>query len=161
VSSSPASDLRVVLDCEAVRAGAWRQVHVAVYRSTPTLADMQANSRAHAELRERYPDKTAVMVFVEKIGRMPDAEIRAHISRAQKEAAPHTLCAATVLGGDGFWVSAAHSVLVGVGLFLRPACPTRMFKNLEEAAGWVVSYLDDEGARPQDLVAAVNALRHG
>jgi hypothetical protein len=156
-----ASELQVIVDRDAVRSGAWRTVHIAVYRSTPTLEDMRANSAAHAALRDRYPDRTAVLTFVERVSRMPDSDVRNHISNAQKEAAPHTRCAATVLGGEGFWVSAAHSVLTGVGLLMRPECPTKIFKNLEEAAPWVVDHLDDPEARPQDLVAAVEALRRG
>lgn len=158
---APASGLDVVVERDAVRAGAWRTVHIAVYRATPTLDDMRANSDAHAALRDRYPDRTAVLVFVERVSRMPDGDVRTHISKAQKDAAPHTLCAATVLGGEGFWVSAAHSVLVGVGLFLRPACPTRVFKELEEAAAWVVEHLDDPDARPAELARAVQELRAG
>lgn len=159
--AASAPDLQVVVDREAVRSGAWRTVHIAVYRTTPTLDDMRANSDAAAALRDRYPDRTAVLTFVERVSRMPDSDVRAHISRAQKEAAPHTRCAATVLGGEGFWVSAAHSVLTGVGLLMRPECPTKIFKSLDEATPWVIQHLDDPEAQARELSRAVQALRRG
>lgn len=149
----------MVVDREAVRVGRWRTVHLTLYRGSPRIPDIQASAAAHDRLRATYPGKTAVLVYGEKGGGMPDSETRAYISELQKEVAPQTRCAATVLQAEGFWASAAYSVLVGVGLFIRPGCPTKFFKDLDVAANWVIEHLDDPDARPQDLAAAVEALR--
>jgi hypothetical protein len=152
-------DITLVVDREALRCGAWRTVHVTIARGTPKVADLREGAAAHARLRERFPGRTAVLAYAERVGGMPDAETRAYMAKLQKEVAPKTRCAATVVGATGFFASAAYSVLVGLGFFFRPACPTRFFKDLGEAASWVVSHLDDPEATGEGLAEAVQALR--
>lgn len=143
-----------------MRVGNYRLVHLVAYHDTPTAAGLRLSERYHRVLRDRFPERTAIMSWIAPGLKMPDREIRALGAELFKGVAREIRCAATVIVGEGFWASAARSVLTGIQLLSRSPCPNRAFAETDEAAAWIVGHLD-AGAEVDSggLVRAMEELR--
>jgi hypothetical protein len=43
---------------------------------------------------------------------------------------------ATIIEGDGFWASAARSVMTAISIVAHRPCPLRIFRHAADAAEW-------------------------
>ncbi len=142
---------------ERVRSAAWGDVHLNVYTDTPTIADLDRLADAQRQLRHRREgNRLGVFSFAEAGFEMPSTDVRRHGAQLQSEMSPVIVASAVVVDGAGFWVSAAISVVNTIALLSRPSSPARVFRNIDDAAGWMARSMPvDPGA----LISATERLR--
>lgn len=68
---------------------------------------------------------------------MPTAEVRARVGRILRENAEHTVAAATLIPGNGFWASALRSMVTAILMVAPRSMAFRMFGDLESLAEWL------------------------
>lgn len=153
----PDYELQVVR--ENVRGARMGPLHLAVYEATPTREDLVALDAAHARVREAFVDRSAVFSYVRGGIGLPESDVREFVAELQREVGPHVRCSATVLGGGGFWASAAISLLNTWTLISRVPSPQRSFAEIEAGAAWVAEHLaDDDKMEPSTIAAALQRL---
>jgi hypothetical protein len=162
MSASGVERLEVHAAHADIRVGNYGPVHLVAYHGTPTVTTLRTSERYHRLLRGRFPRGTAILSWVAGGLKMPDKDVRDVGSELFKAVAPQIWCSATVIPGEGFWASAARSVLTGIQILSRSPCPDRAFGKIDEAVAWMMPYLTgapDVEARA--LTEVMGALVHG
>lgn len=138
-------------------AGSVGNVHVAVYRGALTTDELWAVHHAHLALLERHPT-SAVLSVAEQGTPLPGAEVRELAGRFGDEVADRVRCSCQVILGDGFWASAARSLITAM-LFIRTGkYPVRICSDVVEAVEFVAA-TNRGGPTPMELSRAIAALR--
>jgi hypothetical protein len=140
-----------------VRSAAWGDLHLNVYTDTPTVEDLDRLAAAQRALRARLGGaKVGVFSFAEEGFSLPDAEVRRHGSQLQAKMSADIHASGVVVDGAGFWASAAMSVINTIGLVARAQSPSRVFKDVHEAARWMSQHMEVDAP---GLVEATQRLR--
>jgi hypothetical protein len=150
--------LLVYATLPGVSVGSYRFVHVVAYHETPTLTAIRISDRYHRVLRQRFPKRTALLSWVAPALSVPSQEVRKFGADMFRAVAPEIQCSATVITGGGFWASTARSVLAGIQLLSRSACPNRTFGEVDEACNWMTSTFDTTDFDPAELAMAMQHL---
>lgn len=162
MSASGVEGLEIHAAHADVRVGSYGPVHLVAYHSTPSVTNLRTSDRLHRTLRQRYPGRTAVLSWVAAGLKMPDKEVRDFASGLFRDVARDIRCSATVIAGEGFWASAARSVLTGIQILSRSPCPNRAFGKIDEAAVWMMQWITDEpDIEAAPLALAMETLVHG
>lgn len=132
----------------------WHQVVVVEWRTFPSRERVVKLGEA-IQLTAQDSSKVAVMVRVQPGLGIPPPEIRNALTRLLQESEDLTLGWAVVLEGDGFWAAAHRSFSATLQLLARSKSKMRIFKTVEQAAGWAGQLTDE---RPTDLVTLFGEL---
>lgn len=141
--------------------GEWRNVLLTGWRGDITVDALEVTRVASHDLHTRHPAGLVVFNLVRTLIPVPDAPVRRKASSVLGETGGHVLCTATVIEGEGFWVSAARAVVATITLLSRASHPHRVFATIAEAAVWAEPHVSGDGARAAELAAAATSLLDG
>jgi hypothetical protein len=159
MSASSVHGLEIHATLAGLRVGSYGPVHLVAYHDTPSIATLRASDRLHGALRKRYPGNTAILTWIAAGLKLPEKEVREVASDLFRRVAREIRCSATVVAGEGFWASAARSVLTGIQILSRTPCPARAFGRVGEASAWLVPHLvDPSGIAAGELANAMGVL---
>lgn len=137
--------------------GGWRNVSLQFWRSTVTIADLEASTSALQSLAKKHggPMVSFSVLGSDGMPRLGEEERKRAIELVQKTA-PSMRIGVQVIEGTGFVASLLRSVVSGVNMFNRS--PTKVFANVEDAVRFLVSgrYVECTEA---ELTAIVESTR--
>lgn len=138
------------------------RVLLALWRDTPTLADLRAlRSAVFAHQQGLGGARQAFLNLIAgvDVARPPDDQTQDAAYQLLLDAAPGRCCTAYVVPVPGFVGVGVCAVLSGWMQRGRPASPTRVFRTLSAAAPWVVGHLRDRGWSPEHLLRLADSAR--
>ncbi len=138
--------------------GEWRNVLLTVWRGDITVGALETSRVASHDLHARHPDGLVVFNVVSHLIPVPDGPVRRKASSVLGETGGHVRCTATVIEGEGFWVSTARAVVATITLLSRASHPHRVFATIDEAAQWAETFVVGDGARATELGSVARAL---
>lgn len=153
-----APTLQVLLQSPLTSVAVYGEVVITIVHTELTLEALRTGVAANKKLGLTYPRGVASLAIAPPTAKMPNAETRTAASQAVEEALPHTLCAAQVIMGEGFWYSTLRSVLTAIEQFRPNDRPRRTFRDLDEALAWLSSQLQKDVQFSTSLRAAVQTL---
>jgi hypothetical protein len=116
--------------------GRYEGVLICVWRDAPTLAALETARRAFAAMIEERPAGAGVLGVAEE-GMPPLGSVeRQQASAIFSDLGRRAYYLATVIEGDGFWASAARSVMTAISIVAHRPCPLRIFRHVADAAEW-------------------------
>jgi len=118
-----------------------------------TLARLEA---AHTQRRAVVGCKLAMLTIVNADIALPEGELKMAAVRSFRTLSSENLSAATVLGGVGFWASAARSTLTGLSLLARPSCPSKAFGDVASALAWTEAVTNEPPGRFTSLASDID-----
>jgi hypothetical protein len=129
----------------------WHDVHIGNYRKAVTAADVLAGVEDFERLVRagRGGPPWGSFMIAEPDIPLPDLDIRHVATEGMKRVSVHQPAQAVVLLGEGFWVSAARSLVTAMRMILPNHHSMRVFGEVEEAARWMVEAL---GRPPSDAL---------
>jgi hypothetical protein len=133
-------------------------VHLTHYRGPLTLPLLELADGHHQKLI-RLHGRTAVFGVIEPGLPIPSADVRARSTALIEQNGAHVAAAALMLPGDGFWVSAARSVITASFFLARQPYPSKCFGEVHEAAKYAVDALGARGPLTADVTRAAQAMR--
>ena len=107
-----------------------------------TRSSLEQARQAHVHALQSGATRLYVLAFVESDTALPSSEVRSQSAAVDRLGALDVDAHAAVLPGEGFWVSAARSVLGAVFFLSRSQYPRRVFATATAAAVW----LSEQGA---------------
>ncbi len=135
--------------------GEWDNTLLTTWRDTVTVEALEITRIASHALHDQHPGGIVVFNVIPQVVPIPSSEVRKKASDVLGETGGHVLCTVTVVGGNGFWTSAARAVVATITLFSRAPHPHRVFATIEEGAAWAAPKLASE----QDADALVAVAR--
>lgn len=138
--------------------GACGPVHLTWYRGPLTLALLSAADELHQRLIRAHK-RTAVLGYLEPGIPVPPSEIRERSAQLIKQNGAHVAAAGLVMPGDGFWVSAARSVVTASFVVARNPYPSKCFGEIDDAAAYVLEALGERRHTVAEVTRAMLALR--
>ncbi len=121
--------------------------------TAPTLAELEA---AHAARRKLAPGGLAMLTLLDSGTPLPSDDMKLAGARSFRRIADGNACSATVVSGVGFWASAARSTLTALTLLARPACPAKVFGDVESAIAWMEAVVPGELGRWRALTSELD-----
>jgi hypothetical protein len=132
---------------------------VVVTVNQATTVDMlRASVAAGRKLSARRGAPVGALTIIETGITVPDAELRKELTRTVEVSRAYTACAAQVLRGHGFWLSAVRSLLTAITLLSPGDLPRRVFEETPPAARWMARTLLQEQAWAEQLIAALASV---
>lgn len=157
-SSGPPSADGVLEVTPTLVVGACGPVHMTWYRGPLSVALLEAADLHHQRLIRAY-GRTAVFGMLESGISVPPSDVRARSAELIAQNGAHVAAASLVLPGDGFWVSAARSVITAAFLVARHPYPSKCFGSIPEAATYAVESLGTRGVSPEAVTRVAEAMR--
>jgi hypothetical protein len=120
-----------------ISVGGERSFFVVQFRKAITSQALAHLESAHEARRKVSPRGLAMLSLVDPGVPLPTDDMKMACARSFRRLAGHNVCSATVIGGVGFWASAARSTLTALTLLARPACPAKTFGDVASAIAWM------------------------
>jgi hypothetical protein len=139
--------------------GTFDSMLITVIRGPISVEGVRRATDVGRELGEQFPGAVGALTIVEAHVPMPDSEARAVSASSTKESDRWVTAAATVMLGDGFWMSAARSVYTGIMLLARGAKTRKVFGDADEGAAWLAEELGFEPAQREALTTFIEEMR--
>jgi hypothetical protein len=108
-------------------------LHISLFRSKPTMADMISSGDIIDAYRLRHGRPMPELVIFPGLGQLPDDEVRQRFARKSKGREALTLATVTVFAGDGFAAAVARSIATAIHMASQRKRPLRMAASLPEA----------------------------
>lgn len=161
-ASTRASDVSpILLDGGAPTATIWRYHHVLIvlWSGVPIQEDVARLRRAVTQLKRAGVVPITVLQVLQPDSPMPSAPVRKGLVSTWGTLEEGQLAAMSlVLGGRGFWASAARAAINGMILVAQRSIPVRVDGSLTDALDWLPDrYRDGTGRtiRKSELWSAV------
>ena len=124
---------RLVADKPGYRFVAWEDTAIVVWLEAPTVdATAQMYSFVTALAAERKAS-IYILVFIESLATMPDAQARKAMGESMAQTASITKEVVGVIEGEGFRAAAVRAVASGMQLFARKTAPMTSVATAEAA----------------------------
>lgn len=137
--------------------GSYSNVHISIYRATPSVELLKLDQRHHEALAATVG--STVVCTVSAFGiKLPDSDARDLASELVRKNARFVRAAATLTEGDGFWASAARSAVTAVFLLARQPYPSRVFADVMECGAWLSGYANAQPPAIRDAVRHLQVL---
>jgi hypothetical protein len=132
---------------------------VIVTISTSITAEvLWASITAGRALSRLHGQPIAALTIIEHGAGVPGPELRKEITRVVDESRAFTRCAAQVLRGQGFWLSAVRSLLTAIELIRPGDLPRRVFDDVTPASRWMAGHLQRDRAWADQLAGALRTV---
>jgi len=138
--------------------GAYENVHLVCYRQSLDLDMLRRDRAAHDALAKRYPKGFGLVCTSQPNLSLPTQEVRRESAYMLQANRGRVLAAAVVVGGDGFWASAARSVITGINLVATPPYPIKIFDEVMPASGWLAPQVPNLPGGSFALTTAIREL---
>lgn len=138
----------------------FQRLLLVVWRDVPNVADIEEMSAVAMRLKEEGP--FAVVQQLAPSSRMPDAETRSKILSTWLRVGHDLIAMDMVLLDQGFWASAARSVINGMIIASRQRAPIRVSTNVGEHSAWLLSRMSKRlghGPTQAELFSAVDQAK--
>lgn len=142
---------------DGVLLATWRNVLLNVGKGNPSKEFIDQVLQHAEDLLSVYPDGIVLMLLIYDGGGVPGGKGRGRATQMLREIGPRLQALAAVIEGAGFWASAARSILTGLALMSRSRFPLRTFSEMNEAARWLVKYIQPP-VPLEELQAAMKEL---
>lgn len=129
--------LEVVLDSKAVRIIASGPILVAQFRTNVSADTLRVLERTQETMLKSIEGGTLLLTIIDASVPLPTEDARSLVIDTFRRMSARNAAAATVVRGEGFWVSAIRSTLTALNLVVRPGCPQRTFAEVDEAMDWL------------------------
>ena len=130
---------------------------VVTVRTAITVDMLRASVSAGRKLTAMRGQPIAALTIIETGAAVPGSDLRSELTRTVEESRKYTLCAAQVLRGHGFWLSAVRSLLTALAM-LTPGEPRRVFENPAPAARWIGPYLKRDTVWAEQVAQALRSV---
>ena len=118
--------------------GRFEDIHLVTFRDRIDAESVDLAVRDFEALAQRYPDRRlGTILVIEPNIPLPDPDIRHVTSRQLTRIQTLSPYRAAVILGDGFWLSAARSVLTAIQLATLRTAPIHTSESVDAAAKWV------------------------
>lgn len=141
----------------AVTVAAHRNVSIAVWRDTPTVASLLRIDGYIGKLREKYEKLAAVVVLDSLTLRPPDQPVRAEHARLTNKYEASSLGVAMIIDGQSAKHSVFRFVLTTIQLMSSPRVPQRIFQSLGQGVSWLATL--DRQLTAAELHSAIKDAR--
>jgi len=136
----------------------FRNVVLVVVHDALTIDLLSASVRANRNIAPKHPAGVASLTTVSMGIRFPSAAERAVASEAIAAVRDSVRCAAQHISGDGFWASAARSIVTAIEMIRPDDRPRRTFTSLPDATQWIASCMQEDLNWARELEAVMNEL---
>lgn len=166
IDPSPSTILRIEDDERVFAAGAgyrivqWRNVLLTHWFAPISLEGLDASHDGSFDLATRHPKLMVFNVIAYGLA-IPPPEARRKASEVLGATAGHVAAVATVLPGQGFWVSAARAAVATITLLSRAGHPHKVFATVEDATTFVLPHVLPKHTPRAHLEAALDRLTAG
>lgn len=123
-----------------VYCGALGSVSIAVWDETPTIEQARMVVTGLGRM-SRSHNEFALLAVLGRNCSIPDGPIRELIVDEMRRASSQIRALANVIESDGFGAAAVRAVVTGMALMLRPAHQVKTFISVQEASGFLQSFL--------------------
>jgi hypothetical protein len=134
------------------------EVVISLVRTEMTIEGLAASVNAARRLALRNRHGVGSLAVVAPNVSMPGPELRHAINQAIKDSRQYTCCAAQVLRGTGFWLSAVRSLLTAIELIHPGDLPRRTFDDVPIAARWIAENLKHDKAWADQLIGSIRSV---
>jgi hypothetical protein len=154
------TEYEVTFEDEGCRVAVFRSLVVSAWRSTLTVARLDALLRAGDTLRALPAPAGAFSVFVLRPRLELDlTDLVRHSAVGNFRRYKGTdLSSAIAIEGDGLVPMAARSILKGILLAARPTYPIQVFRKRIEAAAWIVPRTQNTAVPGFDAAALLHVV---
>lgn len=134
--------------------GTWRNIVLVVVHREVKADGLDASVQANQDLLRTF-HKVGALTITSLGMRLPESHIRRKAAEAM--AASEITCAGTVISGEGFWASAASSVLTAIQMVRPDDKPRRTFGSLRDAVQWMQVRMDETAEWNSELTRVAEA----
>jgi hypothetical protein len=146
--------LDVVHVDEVVAIARWKTIHLTNFRSKIRAESVLRAIQDFEKLAKAHPgERLGTVMVIEPNLPLPDPDLRSIAIEANRKLHAYEPYSAAALLGEGFWVSAARSVLTAILIAARRQ--TYAAGSIEQACNWVCLRV---GRLPSDVPALVDAI---
>lgn len=140
--------------------GRFEDIHLVTFRARIDAESVDLAVRDFEALAQRHPDKRlGTILVIEPNIPLPDPDIRHVTSRQLTRIQTLSPYRAAVILGDGFWLSAARSVLTAIQLATLRTAPIHTSESVDAAAKWVCERTSRPLTHIPAILGAVDELR--
>lgn len=136
------ADLHIVHADRTYAVAHFRSLHITHYRtgiSIESVGFATDDFERHVAHHRGHP--IATVMIAEPNLPLPEGEMRKFANDCMTRVSRHTGDQASVILGDGFWLSAARSVMTAMNMMSREKRNMRVFAGVPEAASWASAIL--------------------
>jgi hypothetical protein len=108
-----------------------------VWHDQPTERAVDLLARVTERRRKQYPNGISTIHLVKGNLALPDQPTREAFVRLMKSSNSALACVAVVVGGSGFWASAARSLITGMRVLARGSFDMRLHGDIAEVVKWL------------------------
>ena len=108
-----------------------------VWHGQPTEHAVDRLHRITERRRKQFPNGISVVHLVKGNIALPDPPTREAFVRLMKSSNGALACVAVVVGGAGFWASAARSLVTGMRVLARGQFDMRLHGDIAEVVKWL------------------------
>lgn len=136
----------------------WRNVVFVLVHDQLTVELLAASVKANRSIAPRYPQGVASLSSASMGIKFPSAAERVAASEAIAAVRDSVRCAAQHISGDGFWASAARSIVTAIEMVRPDDRPRRTFTRLSEATFWMSQRMGEDQAWAREVEAILRGL---
>lgn len=108
-----------------------------VWHDQPNERAVDRLHRVTERRRKQYPNGISTIHLVKGNLTLPDQPTRDAFVRLMKSSNSALACVAVVVGGSGFWASAARSLITGLRVLARGSFDMRLHGDTTEVTKWL------------------------
>ena len=116
---------------------ALENITLIVWHAQPTERAVDRLRQTTERRRKQYPNGISVIHLVKGGIVLPDMPTREAFVRLMKSSNNALACVAVIVGGTGFWASAARSLVTGLRVLARGEFDMRLHGDISEVVKWL------------------------
>jgi hypothetical protein len=115
----------------------YKNLTIVIWATQATLPLVEHLGQLSETMIAAHPEGVSAIHVIQNGAPLPTAEARQQLSVLTNRYSPLMACAATLIGGEGFWASAMRGIVTSIHWLERRPFKALTCSTLEEIAAWL------------------------